>query len=195
MLKKVLGAAFAFAVILTMSGCSTMHMGWTAVTKQHTLDDGAMPAYDAMFTKVAEYGDPARAMMKEWKVQEGISGDDVKESITVLADEYNMRLTGYVKMYTKEDAKPDEVKEARIWSLCNLTTAKVFLNYSRYYGGFMPCRIMYVQYGNGDAYVVSMDMTLAIHGGRTLPPEMLEMATMVQKAMEGIPERAAKGDF
>ena len=172
-----------------------MHMGWTAVTKAHTLDDGAMPAYDAMFTKVAEYGDPARAMMKEWKVQEGISGDDVKESITVLADEYNMRLTGYVKMYTKEDAKPDEVMEARIWSLCNLTTAKVFLNYSRYYGGFMPCRIMYVQYGNGDAYVVSMDMTLAIHGGRTLPPEMLEMATMVQKAMEGIPERAAKGDF
>ena len=195
MLKKVLGAAFAFAVIMTMSGCSTMHMGWTAVTKAHTLDDGAMPAYDAMFTKVAEYGDPARAMMKEWKVQDGISGDDVKESITVLADEYNMRLTGYVKMYTKEDAKPDEVMEARIWSLCNLTTAKVFLNYSRYYGGFMPCRIMYIKYGNGDAFLVSMDMTLAIHGGHTLPPEMLKMATLVQKAMEGIPERAAKGDF
>ncbi|MBU0632372.1 DUF302 domain-containing protein [bacterium] len=195
MIKKILGAAFAFAVILTMSGCSTMHMGWTAVTKAHTLDDGAMPAYDAMFSKVTEFGDPARAMMKEWKVQEGISGDDVKESITVLADEYNMRLTGYVKMYTKEDAKPDEVKEARIWSLCNLTTAKVFLNYSRYYGGFMPCRIMYVQYGNGDAFLISMDMTLAIHGGYTLPPEMLKMATLVQNAMEGIPARAAKGDF
>jgi uncharacterized protein (DUF302 family) len=195
MIKKVISATFAFAVILTMSGCSTMHMGWTAVTQAHKLDDGAMPAYDAMFSKVCEYGDPARAMMKEWKVDEGISGDDVKESIAALTEEYNMRLTNYVKMYTKEDAKPDEVMEARIWSLCNLTTAKVFLNYSRYYGGFMPCRIMYVKYGNGDAYLVSMDMTLAIFGGYTLPKEMLDSALKVKEAMENIPRRAAKGDF
>ena len=195
MLKRVLGLAFAFAMALSFSGCATMHMGWTAMTQSHKLDAGAMPAYDNMFTKVCKDGDPAKAMMKEWKVQPGISGDDVKESITALAEEYNMRLTGYVKMYTKEDAAPNEVKEARIWSLCNLTTAKVFLNYSRYYGGFMPCRIMYVQYGNGDAYLISMDMTLAIYGGTTLPKGMLESAVLVKKAMEGIPERAAKGDF
>ena len=195
MIKRVLGAAFALAMVLTMSGCSTMHMGWTAVTKAHTLDDGAMPAYDAMFSKVAEYGDPARAMMKEWKVDKNVKGDDVKESITALAEEYNMRLTGYVKMYTKDDAAPTEVKEERIWSLCNLTTAKVFLNYSRYYGGFMPCRIMYIQYGNGDAYLISMDMTLAIYGGHTLPKDMLDSAVLVKKAMEEIPARAAKGDF
>jgi len=194
-MRKIILGLSVLAVMLFISGCSTMHMGWTAVTSQHKLDDGAMPAYDAMFTKVAKYGDPARAMMKEWKVDEGISGDDVKESIAALTEEYNMRLTGYVKMYTKEDAKPNEVKEARIWSLCNLTTAKVFLNYSRYYGGFMPCRIMYVQYGNGDAYLISMDMTLAIYGGYPLPPEMLESAKKVKIAMEEIPARAAKGDF
>ncbi len=195
MRKSLLTVLMAAAIAFFVSGCSTVHMGWEAVTGQHKLDDGAMPAYDAMFTKVVKYGDPARAMMKEWKVDADVSGDDVKESIAALTEEYNMRLTGYVKMYTKEDAKPHEVKEARIWSLCNLTTAKVFLNYSRYYGGFMPCRIMYVQYGNGDAYLISMDMTLAIHGGHTLPPLMLKMATLVQKAMEGIPERAAHGDF
>ncbi|ADN09645.1 hypothetical protein [Sulfurimonas autotrophica] len=195
MKKNIITALIALSVAFFATGCSTMHMGWTAVTQQHKLDDGAMPAYDDMFTKVAKYGDPARAMMKEWKVDEGISGDDVRESIAALTEEYNMRLTGYVKMYTKEDAKPNEVKEARIWSLCNLTTAKVFLNYSRYYGGFMPCRIMYIRYGNGDAYLISMDMTLAIHGGYTLPPEMLKMATLVKTAMEKIPERAAQGDF
>ena len=195
MIKRVIGAAFALAMVLTFSGCSMMHMGYTAAFKSGDLDPNAMPAYDAMFTKVAKDGDPAKAFMKEWKVQDGIKGDDVKESITALAEEYNMRLTGYVKMYTTEDAAPTEVKEARIWSLCNLTTAKVFLNYSRYYGGFMPCRIMYVQYGNGDAYLISMDMTLAIYGGKTLPKEMLDSALLVKKAMEEIPERAAKGDF
>ena len=71
----------------------------------------------------------------------------------------------------------------------------MFLNYSRWYGGFMPCRIMLVEYGNGDRFLVAMDMTLAIHGGYTLPEDMLGMALTVKKAMEEIPERAAAGDF
>ncbi len=195
MKRSLLTALLALSFAFFASGCSTMHMGWTAVTGQHKLDDRAMDAYDDMFTKVVKYGDPARAMMREWKVDKGISADDIKESIEALTEEYNMRLTGYVKMYSEPNAKPDEVKEARIWSLCNLPIAKVFLNYSRYYGGFMPCRIMYLEYGNGDAYLISMDMTLAIYGGYPLPPKMLEIGQKVEVAMEEIPERAAKGDF
>ncbi len=185
--------ALGFAMFV--SGCSTMHMGWVAVTGQHKLDDGAMEAYDKMFTEVVEHGDPARAMMNEYKVSKDVTGDDLKDIIQGLAEEYNMRVTGYVKMFTKEDAKPNEVKEARIWSLCSLHIAKIFLNYSRYFGGFMPCRIMYVQYGNGDAYLITMDLTLAIHGGYPLSPQMLKLATHVKKAMTEIPSRAAEGDF
>ena len=194
MKKLVLGLS-ALVVMMFMSGCSTMHMGWTAVTEQHKLDDGAMKAYDDMFTKVVKDGDPAKAMMVEFKVADDVSGDDVKESITALTEEYNMRLTNYVKMFTKEDAKPNEVKEARIYSLCSLPIAKKFLNHSRYFGGFMPCRIMYVQYGNGDAYLITMDLTLAIHGGYPLSPEMLKLATTVEKSMNEITQRAANGDF
>jgi uncharacterized protein (DUF302 family) len=194
-LKKLVTAMAGIVMMFMISGCSTMHMGWTAVTGQHKLDDKAMDAYDAMFTKVVEYGDPARAMMKEWKVNSDVENEDVAESIKALAEEYNMRVTGDIKMYTKDDAAPEEVKHARIFSLCSLPIAKVFLNYSRYYGGFMPCRIMLVEYGNGDRFLVSMDMTLAIHGGYELPAEMLKMAKTVQAAMEGIPPRAAEGDF
>ena len=192
MIKNILAFIGALVLIAVIGGYAKF--GGMA-SKVAGLDSGALPAYMDMFVKVLNDGDPAKAMMKEWKVDEGLSGDDVKESITALTEEYNMRLTGYVKMYTKPDAAPDEVKEARIWSLCNLTTAKVFLNHSRYYGGFMPCRIMYVQYGNGDAYLVSMDMALAIYGGNPLPKEMLEAALKVKEAMEKVPERAAKGDF
>ena len=192
MIKNILAFIGAIVLVAVIGGYAKF--GGMA-SKVAGLDSGALPAYMDMFVKVLNDGDPAKAMMKEWKVEEGISGDDVKESITALTEEYNMRLTNYVKMYTKEDAAPDEVMEARIWSLCNLTTAKVFLNYSKYYGGFMPCRIMYVKYGNGDAYLISMDMTLAIFGGVTLPKEMLDSALKVKEAMEKIPERAAMGDF
>jgi len=194
-MKKLVLGLITLSVMLFSTGCSTAHMGWTAVTQQHKLDDKAMEAYDDLFTKVAESGDPAKAMNNEFKVDDDVTGDDVKESIAALAEEYNMRQTGYVKMFTKEDAKPNEVKEARIWSLCSLYIAKVFLNHSRYFGGFMPCRIMYIQYGDGRAYLISMDLTLAIYGGYKLPDEMGKLAAKVKTAMEEIPARAAKGDF
>jgi len=185
--------AALFALLIT--GCSTMHMGWTAITGQSKLDDGAMKAYDDMFTSVVKYGDPARAMMKEFKVQDDVENADVIESIKALAEEYNMRVVGDTKMFTIPNAKPDEVKFVENVSLCSLYIAKKFLNYSRYFGGFMPCRIMLVEYGNGDRYLITMDLTLAIHGGYPLPPEMAKLAGEVQKAMIEIPERAAKGDF
>ena len=185
--------------ILALIGALVILMGAGAYIKLGSdvqkLDAGALPAYMDMFNKVLKDGDPAKAMMKEFKVDEDVSGDDVKESIIALTEEYNMRLTNYVKMFTKEDAKANEVKEARIYSLCSLPIAHVFLNHSRYFGGFMPCRIMYVQYGNGDAYLITMDLTLAIHGGFPLDGKMLNMANKVDTAMTEIPKRAAQGDF
>jgi uncharacterized protein (DUF302 family) len=193
--KSVITAAAALVMAFMFSGCSTMHMGWTAMTGAHKLDDGAMDAYDKMFTEVVENGDPAKAMMKEYKINDDVSNDDAADTIKALAEEYNMRVTGDVKMFTKEDAKPDEVKHARIISLCSLHIAKVFMNHSRYFSGFMPCRISLIEYGNGDRYLITMDLTLAIHGGYPLDEEMGKLAAHVKKAMEEIPARAAIGDF
>jgi uncharacterized protein (DUF302 family) len=195
MKKSFLTALMAVGLAFFASGCSTMHMGWTAVTGQHKLDDGAMKAYDDMFTSVVEYGDPAKAMMKEFKIADDVPNEDVIESIKALAEEYNMRVVGDTKMFNIPDAKPTQVKFVENVSLCSLYIAKKFLNHSRYFGGFMPCRIMLVEYGNGDRYLITMDLTLAIHGGYPLPPEMLKLATEVQKAMDEIPARAAEGDF
>jgi len=189
MFKNILALIGALVIVAGIGGY--VKMG----SKVMGLDDGALPAYMAMFDKVLETGDPANAMMKEFKVEDDVTNDDVGESVHALAEEYNMRITGDIKMFTKDDAKPNEVKHARIFSLCSLHIAKVFLNHSRYFGGFMPCRIMLVEYGNGERYLVTMDLELAIHGGEPLGKEMLELATKVQVAMTEIPARAAKGDF
>jgi uncharacterized protein (DUF302 family) len=194
-MKKIITAAALLGVMLFSTGCSTMHMGWTAMTGQHKLDDGAMDAYDAMFSEVVENGDPAKAMMNEYKVNDDVTNEDVIESIKALAEEYNMRIVGDTKMFNIPDAKADEVKFVENVSLCSLFIAKKFLNHSRYFGGFMPCRIMLVEYGDGRRYLITMDLTLAIHGGYPLPPEMLELASKVKEAMQEIPARAAEGDF
>ncbi len=191
MIKKIMGTAIAAAFVFLMSGCTAMKMGTTFMG----FEPETQEAYAHMMEIVDKSGDPAKAMMLEYKVADDVTNEDVGESIHALAEEYNMRITGDVKMFTKEDAKPDEVKHARIFSLCSLHIAKVFLNHSRYFGGFMPCRIMLVEYGNGDRYLITMDLTLAIYGGKPLPDEMLKLALKVKKAMEEIPQKAANGDF
>ena len=188
MLKRVIIAISLIATLGFMTGCTT-------VSGTMKLEDGALGAYMKMFQGVTEHGDPAKAMMVEFQVEDDVENDDVAESIHALAEEYNMRITGDIKMFTKDDAKPDEVKHARIFSLCSLHIAKVFLNHSRYFGGFMPCRIMLVEYGDGRRYLITMDLTLAIYGGFPLPPEMKKLAQEVEKAMVEIPKRAAQGDF
>jgi hypothetical protein len=61
----------------------------------------------------------------------------------------------------------------------------------------MPCRVLFVEYGNGDRYLISMDMTLAIYGGtdkKPINPELLADMLNVKKAMEEIPAKAALGE-
>ena len=191
-MKRILMTISAMVMMFSMSGCTTIKMGTTFMG----FEPETQEAYAKMMDVVEESGDPAKAMMNEWIVSEDVTSDEIKEDILpALAEEYNMRVTGYVNMFTKEDAKSDEVKNARIWSLCSLSIAKKFLNHSRYFGGFMPCRIMLVEYGDGRRYLISMDLTLAIYGGDPLPKEMLELSLSVRKAMQEIPARAAEGDF
>ena len=191
-MKKIIITMAALVALFSMSGCTAMKMGTTFMG----FEPETQEAYAKMMDVVDKSGDPAKAMSKEWLVSDDVESDELKtDYIPALAEEYNMRVTGYVNMFTKEDAKPNEVKNARIWSLCSLHIAKVFLNHSRYFGALMPCRIMLIEYGDGRRYLVTMDLTLAIYGGKPLPKEMLELAKKVKVAMTEIPARAAQGDF
>jgi hypothetical protein len=70
--------------------------------------------------------------MKEYKVEEDVSNEDVIESIKALAEEYNMRVVGDTKMFNIPDAKPEQVKFVDNLSHCSIHIAKKILNHSRY---------------------------------------------------------------
>jgi len=193
MLKK-LALGLAFLVVTTMfSGCTMMKMG----SAYMGFPDKTQEAYADMMAKLDETGDPAQAMMLEWKVADDVSEEDVFEALKDYAGEYNMRYVGEKNMFRIKDPKPNQVAHARIGEFCSLSIAKKMLDHSRYYGGFMPCRVIYVEYGDGRRYLVSMDMTLAIYGGtdkKPIPKELFESMLEVKKAMEEIPAMAASGD-
>lgn len=165
------------------------------IIKISELDSQALLTYSKMFNRVLETGDIAKGMVLEYEVNEDVSDEEVALSINSLLGEYNMRLTGDINMFTKEDALALEVKHARIFSLCSLTIAKKFLNYSHEFGGFMPCRIIMIELGNGKRFLYTMDFSLMIYGGKLLPPELKKLGINVKNAMEGISSRAAQGEL
>ncbi len=192
----------ALVAAFVMSGCTAMSLGTTFMG----FDEDTQNAYAGMMDIVKETGDPAQAMMKEWLItDEELTEEDIFDEMKDLAGEYNMRFVGEKDMFRLIDVEMKKYKEegvknivvhARIAEFCSLSIAKEMLNKSRYYGGFMPCRVIYVEYEDGRRYLVSMDMTLAIYGGTdkmplgTLLPKMQD----VQTAMEGIPLKAAGYD-
>ena len=159
-----------------------------------------------MMDIVYEEGDPAQAMMLEWLITDtDMTEEDVFDEMKDLAGEYNMRFVGEKNMFRliekelenyKKNGTKNVVVHARIAEFCSLSIAKEMLNKSRYYGGFMPCRVIYVEYEDGRRYLVSMDMTLAIYGGTDKMPlgSLLPKMQDVQTAMEGIPLKAAGYD-
>lgn len=193
MRKLSLGISAIFMAML-FSGCTMMKMGTTFMG----FESETQEAYAKMMGTIGETGDPAQAMMLEFKVDPDLEEEEVIESINSVALEYNMMVVGEKNMFNLPDAKPQEVKHARIIELCSLSVAKKMFNHSRYYGGFMPCRIVLVEYGNGERYLITMDMTLALYGGTDKKPindDLFNDMLRIKEAMTKIPERAAKGDF
>ena len=193
MLKKILIGISPILIAAMFSGCTMMKMGVAYIG----FPSEAQDAYAEMMGNLSETGDPAQAMMKEWKVADDVSEEDVFEAMKEYAGEYNMRYVGEKNMFRIKDGKPDQVVHARIGEFCSLSIAKKMLDHSRFYGGFMPCRVMFVEYGNGDRYLISMDMTLALYGGtdkKPIDPGLFEDMLEVKKAMEEIPRMAASGE-
>jgi len=193
MLKKIIIGASAALMALTFTGCTMTKMGVAYIGFPAEAQD----AYAEMMGKLSETGDPAQAMMLEFPVADDVSEEDVFEAFKEYAGEFNMRYVGEKNMFRIKDAKPNQVAHARIGEFCSLSIAKKMLDHSRYYGGFMPCRIIYVEYGDGRRFLVTMDMTLAIYGGtdaKPLPAALVEDMLSVKEAMEEIPRMSAIGE-
>lgn len=193
MQRLSLGVSAVLMAVL-FSGCSYMNMGKVFVWD---FSGETRTAYANMMGVIGETGDPAQAMMLEFKVADDLSEEDVFDAMKEYADQYNMRFVGEKNMFRIEDGKPNQVVHARIAEFCSLSVAKKMLDHSRYYGGFMPCRVLYVEYGDGRRYLITMDMTLALYGGTDKKPinsDLFADMLNVKKAMEEIPRMAASGE-
>jgi len=190
-LLSILGAIFLAILIfagVTFGG---------KISQVKSLDPAAMGEYMKMFGTVLETGNSAEAMIRKVKINDDISNEDVVENMNSLAEENNFLVVGDAKMNIESSLKATGNKDdryIRILSYCSPSIAKQFLSYSQAFGAFMPCRVLIVEDDNGDRWLYTMAMELLISGGKTLPPEMLEMASHVRSLMYGMMDSAATGE-
>jgi uncharacterized protein (DUF302 family) len=158
------------------------------------------PEFPSVYTELAsrllETGDPGVAMMWAIPVEEGLSADDVIESMKSIAVSRNFLFVGESPFSKQIEAITGEpYRYVNFLSFCDARVGRQMLEYRNEYSGFMPCRIALVEDNEGKLTLYSMNLDMMIHGGRKLPDELKESSVRVRDTILAIMEGGAAGEL
>ncbi len=169
---------------------------WAYKQAFDSFDDKAMETYKAMGDRLVETGNSAAATVWTVKVADGLSFEEVDESIQAVAIDRNIKGVGMLPLGEQVEAMTGEPwRKLKIYLYCNPLTAAKMVEHDIAYAAYLPCRISLVEDENGDLWITTLDMDMMIYGGKTLPDELLAEALEVRETMVQILNRAAEGDF
>lgn len=169
---------------------------WAYKTAFDTFDDQAFDTYKGMFDRLVDTGNAAAATVWKAKVADGLTFEEVDESIKAVAIDRNIRDVGMLPLGDQVSAMNGEPwRKLNIYLYCNPLTAAKMIEHDLAYAAYLPCRISLVEDENGDLWLYTLDMDMMIHGGKELPPELLAEALEVKDIMQDILARASEGDF
>jgi uncharacterized protein (DUF302 family) len=161
------------------------------------LDPEAFRIYKEFATKLITTKDPGDAMVWAVPVKEGITVDEVKESLKSLAVQRNFLFVGESPFYKQVEAVTGQpFRHVSFMNFCDVQVGMKMLEYNNVYSAFMPCTISVVEDQNGKIWLYAMNLDFLIHGGKLLPPELKEGAKKVRTTMlPEMMEKAANGEF
>jgi len=161
-----------------------------------SFDPQAFATYKKMADQLVETGNAAAATVWKAKVAEGLTFEEVDESIKNIAIERNIRGVGELPLGDQVAAMTGEPwRKLQIYLYCNPLTAAKMIEHDPAYAAYLPCRISLVEDDKGQLWIYTLDMDMMIYGGKTLPDALLKEALEVKDIMQDILTRAAEGDF
>lgn len=171
-----------------------------ALMKYKTAFDGfdpkAFAVYKNMADQLVETGNSAAATVWRVKVADGLTYEDVDQSIKQVAIDRNIRGVGELPLGDQVSAMNGEPwRKLNIYLYCNPLTAAKMIEHDIAYAAYLPCRVSLVEDDEGQLWIVTLDMDAMIYGGKALPPALLEEALEVKDILLDILNRAAEGDF
>ena len=178
-------------------------IAYPTISRFAQFDEGAFDTYAEMMEKLLETGNPAEATVWKMKVADGITFEELEETMRFVANEHNFQNVGELPFYQQIEAIYDQTpgyegqkrRVTKFYLFCDALVGADMLDFSDAYSAYMPCRISVVEDKEGNLWLYSMNMDMMIHGGDPLPPKLKEDAIRVKKVMLDIMNRGASGDF
>jgi uncharacterized protein (DUF302 family) len=161
-----------------------------------SFDPMAPQVYMDMTKSLLATGNGAEATVWKRPVAEGLSAEDVEETMRFVANEHNFKNVGELPLSDQVAAMTGE--DQRFWKIymfCNPLTAAKMVDYSDAFSAYLPCRIALVEDMTGQLWLYTLNMDMMIHGGSELPPELFEEANQVKDIILDIMNRGAEGEF
>ncbi|MGB7932240.1 MAG: DUF302 domain-containing protein [Gammaproteobacteria bacterium] len=166
---------------------------WNATRE---FDPDAFGLYQEFATKLLETRDIADAFVWAVPVEEGISAEEVEESMKSLAAARNFLFVGESPFYKQAEAVTGTpFRHVNLLNFCDARVGIKMINHNEAYTAFMPCTISVVEDKEGKLWLYTLNMDFLIHGAKELPPELKADALKVRRTMREIMEGAAKGEF
>jgi len=187
---KVLKTILAFVGLLAIIG-----MIYMAVLVKD-FDPKAKDVYTHMIGTLIKTGDIAKATVHKVPVEEGVSPDDIVESLNSVANEMGIKPVGDLPLSKEVEARTGKKQPfVRVLSYCKPDIAVDMVKFSMAYGAYLPCRIVIMEDKNHKLWLYALDMDMMIHGGYTLPPYMLKEGNEVKHILYTMMDKAAAGEF
>ncbi len=185
-----------FAAIGYVATAAALVAAVLVFTMFRGFSDRAGAVYWDMARILVRTGDPAEATVWKRQVASGLSFAEVDQSIRSLAADRNLRDVGQLPLGEQVAAmQGKDWRSLQVYLFCNPLTAARMVEYSPAFAAYLPCRISLVEDGDGQLWLITMNMDLMLYGGRPLPDELREEAEGVRAAMLAVMDGAAEGAF
>lgn len=189
-IRNVLAVIGLAAIVAAGAGYAKMKSTLAA------FDPEAGATYKRMMDGLIATGNPAEATVWKAKVKDGLSFDDVDQSIKSVANAMNIKSVGELPLGDQVSAQEGKPwRKLKIYLYCNPLTAARMIDFSDAYAAYLPCRIALLEDKNKQLWIYTLDMDMMIHGGKPLPPALKEEALKVKEIMKAILEKGSQGEF
>lgn len=191
--KNILAIIGAIAVLLlTVAGVR----GYSLYAAVKDLDPQARGVYRDMMQRLADSGSAAEATIWKMPVAQDLTPEDVETAMKSAAVEGNIKEVGELPLYKQIEATTGKpYRFIKIYMFCNAMTAARMIEHDPAFSAYLPCRVTLLQDKENKLWLYTLNMDFMIHGGKPLPPALLEEAVQVRETILAIMKRGASGAF
>jgi uncharacterized protein (DUF302 family) len=166
------------------------------ISQAKQLDPKAWDTYISMADDLLKTGNSAEATVWKIPVEDGLSAEEVEETMKFVANEHNFANVGELPLSKDIEAKTGEdFRFIKLFLFCDSLIAAEMLNYSGAFSAYLPCRIALIEDKEGKLWLYTLNMDMMIYGGKTLPAELYDKAVRVKEIILDIMNRGATGEF